>query len=783
MSTGIKLMLALLISIPVIAQQKFTLNGFVKDSLTGETLISANLVISGSSKGVSSNAYGFYSITLEKNKYLVSCSFIGYQTKTIAINLDSSFQFNFRLLPVSYANNNVTVTGRRRDQNIKAAQMGRVDLTIDKIKQIPAFMGEVDILKALQFLPGVRNAGEGNTGLYVRGGGADQNLIVLDDAVVYKTGHLFGFFSVFNGDAIKNVTLIKGGMPAQYGGRLSSVVDVTMKDGDNQKYTVEGGIGAIASRVSIQGPIKKEKSSFIIAARRTYIDALTKPFTKTTNVAGSGYYFYDVNTKMNFRLAEKDRLFFSSYFGRDVFDFKNKERAFDISIPWGNSTATIRWNHIFSPRLFANTTLVFNDYKFKFDAAQNDFRFVLSSGIRDLNGKVDFDYFPVPEHKVKFGAQYTYHTFLPNQLSGNQGSTNFSPQNTGKKFANETAAYLQDDWEINDRLKLNAGLRWSSFTQVGRYTAYVKDAYGNRTDSTVYGKGKKVKGYNGIEPRLTLRYALDDATSIKAAVTRNLQYIHLATNSGTTLPTDLWVPSTYLVKPELGWQYATGFFKNFKDNNYEASIELYYKTMQNQIEYREGYTPSLNDPEEDFVFGKGWSYGAEFFVNKSRGRLTGWIGYTLSWTWRKFEKINQGNKYPTKYDRRHDMSIVANYDLNKKWKFGATFVFGTGNATTYPERFYIVNGVLTQEYSNINAYRVPAYHRMDISATWTRKPNSTKKLKGQWVFSIYNVYSHKNPYFIYFDQDGDPSQGTQTIKALQVSLFPILPSITWNFKF
>lgn len=776
-------MLALLISIPVIAQQKFTLNGFVKDSLTGETLISANLVISGSSKGVSSNAYGFYSITLEKNNYLVSCSFIGYQTKTIAINLDSSFQFNFRLLPVSYANNNVTITGRRRDQNIKAAQMGRVDLTIDKIKQIPAFMGEVDILKALQFLPGVRNAGEGNTGLYVRGGGADQNLIVLDDAVVYNTGHLFGFFSVFNGDAIKNVTLIKGGMPAQYGGRLSSVVDVTMKDGDNQKYTVEGGIGAIASRLSIQGPIKKEKSSFIIAARRTYIDALTKPFTKTTNVAGSGYYFYDVNTKMNFRLTEKDRLFFSSYFGRDVFDFRNKERAFDISIPWGNSTATIRWNHIFSPRLFANTTLVFNDYKFKFDAAQNDFRFVLSSGIRDLNGKVDFDYFPVPEHKVKFGAQYTYHTFLPNQLSGNQGSTNFSPQNTGKKFANETAAYLQDDWEINDRLKLNAGLRWGSFTQLGRYTAYVKDAFGNRTDSTVYGKGKKVKGYNGIEPRLTFRYALDDATSIKAAVTRNLQYIHLATNSGTTLPTDLWVPSTYLVKPELGWQYATGFFKNFKDNNYEASIELYYKTMKNQIEYREGYTPSLNDPEEDFVFGKGWSYGAEFFVNKSRGRLTGWIGYTLSWTWRKFEKINQGNKYPTKYDRRHDMSIVANYDLNKKWKFGATFVFGTGNATTYPERFYIVNGVLTQEYSNINSYRVPAYHRMDISATWTRKPNSTKKLKGQWVFSVYNVYSHKNPYFIYFDQDGDPSLGTQTIKALQVSLFPILPSITWNFKF
>ncbi|MES2649452.1 MAG: TonB-dependent receptor [Bacteroidota bacterium] len=766
----------------IFAQQKFTLNGFVKDSLTGETLISANIGIAGSAKGVTTNAYGFYSITLEKNTYEISCTFIGYQQKTIEVSLDSNLQYTFDLVPISYANNNVTVTARRRDQNIKSAQMGRVDLSIEKIKQVPAFMGEVDILKALQFLPGVRNAGEGNTGLYVRGGGADQNLIVLDDAVVYNSGHLFGFFSVFNGDAIKNVTLIKGGMPAQYGGRLSSVVDVTMKDGDNQKYTLDGGIGLIASRLAIQGPIKKDNSSFIIAARRTYIDALVTPFTKTTNLAGSGYYFYDVNTKINFRLSSKDRLFFSGYFGRDVFTFKNKKRAFDTNIPWGNSTATVRWNHIFNRKLFANTTFVFNDYKFKFDAAQNDFRFILSSGIRDLNAKVDFDFFPAPEHKVKFGAQYTYHTFLPNQLSGSQGTTDFSPQTTGKKYANETAFYLQDDWEISEKLKLNGGIRWSSFTQLGRYTAYVKDSFGNRVDSTVFGKGERVKSYHGFEPRLTARYAINDATSVKAAVTRNLQYIHLATNSGTTLPTDLWVPSTYLVKPGLGWQYATGFFKNFKDNQYEASVEVYYKTMQNQVEYREGYTPSLNDPEEDFTFGKGWSYGAEFFLNKSRGRLTGWAGYTLSWTWRRFPFINNGIKYPTKYDRRHDMSIVANYDLNKKWKFGAAFVFGTGNATTYPERFYIVNGVLTQEFSTINSYRVPAYHRMDLSATYTRKPKSTRKLKGSWVFSIYNVYSRKNPYFIYFAQEGDPLRGTQTVKALQVSLFPILPSVTWNFK-
>lgn len=644
-------------------------------------------------------------------------------------------------------------------------------------------MGEVDILKALQFLPGVRNAGEGNTGLYVRGGGADQNLIVLDDAVVYNTGHLFGFFSVFNGDAIKNVSLIKGGMPAQYGGRLSSVVDVTMKDGDDQKYDVEGGVGVIASRLSIQGPIQKDKSSFLIAARRTYIDAIIKPFTKNTNLGGSGYYFYDLNTKLNYRFSDKDRLFLSGYFGRDVFDFKNKQRVFDISIPWGNSTATLRWNHVFNPRLFANTMLVFNDYKFKFDAIQNDFRFVVSSGIRDLNAKTDFDYFPVPEHKIKFGAQYTYHTFLPNEASGSQGTTNFSPMNSGKKYANETALYVQDDWEINDKLKVNGGLRWSAFTQIGKYTSYTKDQFGNPIDSVVYGKGDKVKSYNGFEPRLTVRYALNDETSLKLGITRNLQYIHLATNSGTTLPTDLWVPSTQRVKPQLGWQYAAGFFKNFKNNLYETSIEVYYKTMANQVEYKEGYTPTLNDPEEDFTFGKGWSYGAEFFVNKSRGKLTGWIGYTLSWTWRKFDALNQGNKYPTKYDRRHDMSIVANYNLSPKWKFSGAFVFGTGNATTYPERFYVIDGIITQENSNINAYRVPAYHRLDISATLTPKPFSTKRWKGSWVLSIYNIYSHQNPYFVYFAQEGDPLQGTQTIKALQVSLFPILPSITYNFKF
>ena len=775
--------LSLLLALDAAAQPKFTLNGFVRDSLTGETLTGASLSLGTDARGVTTNSYGFYSITLAKNTWYITASYVGYAPKTIAVALDSSFAFDFALVPANFAATNVVVTGRRRDANVKQAQMGRIDLSMERIKQIPALLGEVDPLKALQFLPGVRNAGEGNAGIYVRGGGPDQNLIVLDDAVVYNSGHLFGFFSVFNGDAIKNVSLIKGGMPSQYGGRLSSVVDVTMKDGNNQTLQTEGGIGLLASRFSVQGPIQKNKSSFLVAGRRTYIDALASPFIKKGNLAGSGYYFYDLNTKINFQLGQKDRLYLSGYFGRDVFDFKNKERAFNTSIPWGNTTATVRWNHVFSRRLFSNTTLVYNDYKFKFDATQYDFRFVLSSGIRDLNAKVDFDYYPSPEHKVKYGGQYTFHTFLPNQLSGSQGSTSFEPQNTGKKYAREYAAYVQDDWEISDKLKVNAGLRFSGFTQVGRFTRYTKDADGNPIDSVVYGKGQTVKDYNGLEPRLTVRYSLTEASSLKGAVTRNLQYIHLATNSGTTLPTDLWVPSTYRTQPQLGWQYAVGYFQNFSNNVWETSVELYYKSMSNQIEYREGYTPSLSDPEEDFVYGKGWSYGAEFFVNKTRGRLTGWIGYTLSWTWRQFDNLNFGNKFPTKYDRRHDMSIVAAYELNAKWKFSGDFVFGTGNATTYPERFYVINGVLTQEFSKINAYRLPNYHRLDLSATLTPKPNSTKRFKTSWVFGIYNTYSRLNPYFIYFDQEGDPLAGTQKVTALKVSLFPILPSVTWNFKF
>ncbi len=767
------------------AQKKYTISGYIKDAESGETIIAANIAVKGKSSGIISNQYGFWSVTIAEGSYQIITSHVGYKPAIISLKLVADTTINISLLNGISLSDEVVVTATKRENNLKAAQMGKITLPIGQIKAVPAFLGEVDLLKVVQLLPGVRNAGEGSAGIYVRGGGPDQNLIMLDDAVVYNTGHLFGFFSIFNADAIKNVSLIKGGMPAQYGGRLSSVLDVSMKEGNNQKYQVDGGLGLIASRLSIQGPIKKDKSSFIISGRRTYIDVLSKPFVKkTSQYYGSGYYFYDLNAKINYKFNEKDRIYLSGYFGKDVFDFSNGKQSLNVTIPWGNATGTLRWNHVFNRKLFANTTAVYSDYNFTFKGAQNNFELKLSSGIRDFTLKQDYDYFPASAHKLKFGWQYTYHRFTPSVVSGKQDSVVFAPQVAQVKFANETAIYLQDDWDISKKIKLNVGLRYSSFQQLGAYKIYKTDDLNNRMDSTVFTKGQTVKSYGGLEPRFTMRYELNDNSSIKASVTRNLQYIHLVSSAASTLPTDIWVPSTYKVKPQISWLYAAGLFKNFKENTYETSVEVYYKSMQNQIEYREGFVNStLKDVEDDFVFGKGWSYGSEFFINKVKGRLTGWIGYTLSWTNRKFANLNNGQTYAAKYDRRNDMSIVAMYEVNKKWKLSAAFVYGSGNAASLPQRFYIIEGVLSQEYSKINEYRLPAYHRLDLSAVLTPKRNARRKVKREWVFSIYNAYSRQNPYFIYFDQTGSPFDGTLKIQAKQVSLFPIIPAVTYNFKF
>lgn len=765
--------------------QRYTIRGFVRDKESGERLQGATIAIPEAEKVLNSNNYGFYSFTLQPGKYRVACSFVGYKGLSAEIELLSDTVLNIDLQKISKLSSEVIVTARKRDDILKSAQMGKISLGIEQIKSLPALMGEVDIIRSLLLLPGVSNAGEASAGIYVRGGGPDQNLILLDDAVVYNSGHLFGFFSIFNSDAIQNVTLIKGGMPAQYGGRLSSVLDISMKEGNLNDMTVEGGIGLISSRFSIQGPVKKEKSSFMISARRTYADAIAKPFIpKSSNFYGSGYYFYDANAKFNYIFSDRDRLYVSGYFGRDVFDFANAQQNFKVNVPWGNATGTIRWNHIFNKKLFANTTAVFNDYRFSFNGSQSNLDVKLSSGIRDIGIKQDLDLYPFSGHRLKFGGQYTYHRFTPSVISGRQDSVEFNPENPQTKIAHEGGIYLQDEWDVTPAFKVQAGMRYSVFRQVGPYAVYETDINGNRIDSTVFGKGSNVKTYGGLEPRLSLRYSLNDYSSIKAAVTRNRQYIHLVSNAGTTLPTDLWVPSTLQVKPQLSWLYALGYFRNFENNMYEASLEIYYKSMLNQIEYKDGFTPNtLEDVENSFVFGKGWSYGMEWYISKKKGRLTGWLGYTLSRTWRKFPDLNDGNKYPAKFDRRHDLSLVAMYSINDRWRMAATFVYATGNATTLPTRLYFMEGVLTQEFSNMNQYRLPAYHRMDVSFTYSSPKNEKRKLKSEWVFSVYNLYSRQNPYFIYYDQVADPAGGNIQVQAKQVSIFPIIPSITWNFKF
>jgi len=780
-STIFFFILNLFFSTVVLAQNRVTLSGYIKDSESGEALIGGTVFIKETGKAVEANTYGFYSISMPVGTYTVLFSYVGYATVTQSINLLESKTLN----PVMVNQTNldeVEVTTERKNENVSSTDMGTISLSIDKVKTLPVIFGETDILKTLQLMPGIQSAGEGNSGFYVRGGGPDQNLILLDEAIVYNTGHLFGFFSVFNSDAIKNVNLIKGGMPANYGGRLSAVVDVSMKEGNMKKTRVEGGIGLIASRLLIEGPIKKDKGSFIISGRRTYIDVLTKPFA-SGSLANSGYFFYDANLKANYAFSEKDRVYLSGYFGRDKFKFGSGNGNFNADIPWGNNTATLRWNHLFSDKLFLNTSLIYNQYQFSFGANQKDFVVKLSSGIRDYSFKTDLDIYTTFQHHFKTGLIYAYHKFTPNQISGKSGDVEFNPDQSSIRYGHEAAVYLMDEFDLGSKIRVNAGLRYSGFGQVGPFTNYSYDFNGRKTDSSTYSAGELVKTYGGWEPRLNLRYTLSQNSSLKGSVTKNYQYLHLLTNNGSTLPTDVWFPSSLNVKPQQAWQYSLGYFQNLKDNAIETSVEVYYKNMNNQIEFREGYTPtSASDAEKDFVFGKGEAYGAEFFVNKTKGKFTGWIGYTLSWTSRQFNLLNNGNPFPAKYDRRHDLSLVASYELNKKWTFSAVFVFGSGNAITLPTNFYFIDQQLVQQYSELNAYRLPPYHRLDISAIYKPKPKRPRRLTGSWAFSIYNVYSRQNPYFLYVDQEGSAQTGMK-VAVKQVSIFPILPSITYNFSF
>lgn len=763
------------------AQKNVTLSGYIYDSKTGESIIGASLYFPHLQKGTTSNQYGFYSITLLEGEYLLWVRYLGYNTEEITVELRENLQKDFRLTTQGIQLNAVTITDRKADENISSTEVGIVNMSMHTVKKLPILFGEADILKAIQLTPGIQSAGEGNAGFYVRGGGPDQNLVLLDGAVVYNTGHLFGFFSIFNADALKDVQLIKGGMPAEYGGRLSSVLDVTMKEGNNQEFSGSGGLGLIASRLTLEGPIVQDKGSFIISGRRTYVDVVMKPFLNKS-AQNSGYYFYDMNLKANYKITDKDRLLISSYFGRDAFKFNSESGQFNMQMPWGNFTSTLRWNRQWNSQLFMNLSAIYNEYDFSFKGGQEDLNIQLFSGIKDWNGKLDFDYYPHPNHSIKWGVNYTYHTFIPNQVSG-QAITDFKPTQGFKKQAHETSFYIADEFNLSSSIKVNAGLRYSIFNQVGPYTSYKTNAEGQIMDSTVYKAGSNVKTYDGWEPRINARWQINDQSSLKGSYAFTNQYIHLVTNNGSTLPTDLWMPSTAHIQPQQSSQYSLGYFHNFRDNDIESSVEIYYKDLKNQLEFRPGYTPTnFQDPELDLVFGSGRAYGAELYIKKNRGKLTGWIGYTLSWTDRLFPALNQGIRFPAKYDRRHDFSIVASYPIHRQWELSGVFVYASGNAITLPTGFYIIDQQIVQDFSAINEYRMFPYHRMDLSVNYTPRPKNNRKWQSSWNFSIYNIYSRQNPYILFVDTEGAISN-EMNISVKQISIFPILPSITYNFKF
>jgi CarboxypepD_reg-like domain/TonB-dependent Receptor Plug Domain len=766
------LCLSMVLMFKVQAQTKYTISGVVKDKKNGEEVISAAVTIQElNNVGAKTNSYGFYSITIPQGTYEIKVSSAGYAPLLQKIILDNNVKLNFELDKSSTAIKEIKISSVRKDRNVKDAQMGMEKLNMTEIAKVPVLMGEKDIIKTLTLLPGIKTAGEGGGGFNVRGGAVDQNLILLDEAPVYNASHLLGFFSTFNSDAIKDVQIYKGAMPAQYGGRLSSVLDIKMKEGNNKKYSVSGGLGIIASRINIEGPIVKEKGSFLISARRTYADQFLR-FAPDTTIKKAQLYFYDVNAKANYKINENNRIFLSGYFGRDKIGIANQ-----FGIDWGNTTATARWSHIINQKWFSNTSVIYSKYNYQIGVKSVQSNFDITSKIQDLNLKHEVSYFANPKNNIRFGVNAIKHTMVPGQLTTTD--TLITPFKLQDRYSWENSFYVSNDWKPTDKLAINYGLRATNFTAVGKGDFFTFDSTGALTNTTSYKDGQVVKNYFNLEPRASASYVLNNNNSVKAAYARNVQNLHYISNSTTGTPTDLWIASSINIKPEISDQISAGYFQNFENNNYELSAETYYKNMYNQIDYRNGANTQANDKiEGELLYGVGRAYGLEVLLKKKTGRFTGWMGYTISRTEKKIDGINNGSWYAAKQDKTHDISIVGIYDLNAKWNISGTWVYNTGNAVTFPSGKYYINNQVQYLYTERNAYRMPAYHRLDIGATYTKKRSDNRE--SSWNFSIYNAYGRENAYTITFQDD--PKDATKT-QALRTSLFRWIPSITYNFKF
>ena len=759
-------------SLASVAQNKYTLSGTIRDASSGETLIGATIKITGASAaGTMTNNYGYFAITQPEGNYTVTVSYTGFIPITKTINLNKDTKLNEELQVGNDLGGIVIRANNRKNENVKSAQMGLEKIDMKSLNSIPVLLGEKDVLKTLQLLPGVKSGGEGNTGFYVRGGAADQNLIILDEAVVYNSSHLLGFFSTFNADAIKDVSLYKGGMPAQYGGRLSSVLDVKMDDGNNKEFKFQGGIGLIASRLKAEGPIVKDKGSFMVSFRRTYIDLFLSA-SPDSSINGSTLNFYDINAKANYKINDKNTIYISGYFGKDNIGVKD---LFENN--WGNVTTTIRLNHIFNDRLFSNTSLIYNNYNYTVRLLNDVTNFKATSLVRDFNFKEDFQYFS-NKHTLRFGLNATHHRISPIDITTSQESQ-VNPLTQEKRYGLESAVYVSDEWAVSEKLNFLYGLRLAAFSLLGPGNFGRYDAAGNILSSDRIESGKFYKNYLNLEPRFSVSYLFNEENSIKASYNRNTQNIHILTNATSSSPTDQYVLSSNNIKPEIADQVAAGYFRNFDDNNYELSGEIYYKWMQNQIDYRDAAELLGNaNVESELLYGTGRAYGLELFFKKKFGKLNGWVGYTLSRTERKFAELNNGNYFPARQDRTHDVSFVGIYNLNKRWTFSSSLIYSTGNAVTYPAGKYAVGGQTVYYYTQRNAGRMPYNMRLDLSATLEGKNKG--RFQSSWNFGVYNALGRKNPYSVEFIND--PNDPSRTV-AEQTSLFGMIPSVTWNFKF
>lgn len=755
--------------------QKITVSGSITDANNGEDIFGAKVIVKElENTGATTNVYGFYSLSVPQGNYTLIYRAQGYETIAKTVKLDTSITLNVQLNVPSEVQDldEVEIQAKRENDNVTGAQMNVTTLDPKDIETLPVLFGEKDIMKTLQLTPGVKGAGEGNAGFYVRGGGTDQNLILLDESTVYNASHLLGFFSVFNSDAIKDVSLYKAGIPAKYGGRASSVMDVVMRDGNNKKFQASGGLGLISSRLTVEAPIVKEKGSFIVSGRRSYLDLFLK-LSNDPQINSTSLFFYDLNAKANYKINDKNRVFVSGYFGKDVFGFAD-EFGFD----WGNATGTVRWNHIVNDKLFSNTSLVFSNFNYQFTIGQGDESFGVVSSIQDYNLKQDFSYFINKNNTMMFGLNAMHHTFRPGRLEASSDAFGFNEIELDPRKALEFGLYVQNEQKVGNRWSLMYGVRYSGFNLIGSGTAYEFNEFGEQINKTVYKKGESMAYHQGLEPRFSASFILTESNSIKLGFNRNYQYIHQLSNATTTSPTDVYVPSSNNVKPQIADQIAIGYYQNFRKNMFQTSVETYYKAMQNQIDYRPGASLIFNElVEGELVYGDGQAYGVEFQLKKVKGKFTGWVSYTLSRSLRQFDAINNGEKFSARQDRIHDISVVLMYKVNKKLALSGSFVYYTGDAVTFPYGKYEIDGFTVGYYEERNSYRMPDYHRLDLGLTWYFKERP--KFDHNLNFSVYNVYNRENAYAITFRENAD----TGATEAVQTTLFKIVPAITYNFKF